>query len=141
MGANRQLNQGRYSLLKGLTDVFAVVNVGAGGAVTLQQWIYPSLGTTAALAYTYSAAPTTGGSLSWPGRTAQGEAGIYSVARTAAGLWTVTFQDFWDRLVGLSFFSRLAGGLSAVVAVHENTTITAMSTQANGGSIVGVALL
>lgn len=138
--ADRLLNRDRGSVLKGLVDVFCVVDVGAAGAVTLQQWNYPTFGA-GPDARTYTAAPTTGGSVAWPGRAAQGDAGVYTVARTAAGLWTVTLQDFYDRLVGMSFYSSLAGGLSAVVAIHENTTITAMGTAANGGSVIGVALL
>ena len=61
------------------------------------------------------------------------------MARTAAGLWTITLQDNYQRLLQLSGFARLAGGLSAIDFVAENTTITNMA--AAGGSIIGVALL
>lgn len=135
--ADRYLNRDRGSLLKGLVDVFCVVDVGAAGAVTLQQWNYPTFGAGPNVR-TYTDAPTTGGGTAWPNRFAQGEAGVFSVARTAAGLWTITLQDSYDRLVGLRMFSTLAGGLSAVVAIHENSTITSMA--ATGGSVIGVAL-
>lgn len=137
--ANRTLNRDRGAILKGLVDLYAVVDVGAAGAVTLQQWNYPSLGQLSTVANTYSAAPTTGGGTSWPKRYEQGEAGIYSVARTGAGLWTVTLQDSYLRLLELTGFATLAGGTSAIVSVAQNSTITDLD--ATGGSVIGVALL
>lgn len=136
---NRTFNEHRLSLVKRLVDICAVVDVGAAGAVTLQQWNYPSLGQLGTVARTYSAAPTTGGGTGFPNRYVQGEAGIFSVVRTAAGLWTVTMQDAYERLVGLKVHGSLAGGLSAIVGAAENTTITNMA--AAGGSVIGIALL
>lgn len=141
--ASRTFQEKRFTLLKGVVDVYAVVNVGAGGSLTttgngLQQWNYPSLGQVGSVSRTYSAAATTGGTATWPSRNAQGEAGVFSVARTAAGLWTVTLQDTYERLLGIAGYSTLAGGLSAIVAYNANSTITNMA--ATGGSVIGVAL-
>jgi hypothetical protein len=128
--ANRSYVDKQYTLIKGQVELYCVVSVGAAGAVTLQKWNYPSLAPASSSARTYSAAPTTGGA-----------AAFFSVARTAAGLWTVTLQDAYQRLVGLAAFSSLAGGLSAIVAAHENTTITNMNSGTPPRSIIGVALL
>ncbi len=138
--ANRLLNRDRGSILKGLVDIYATVNVGAAGAVTLQQWNYPSLGQLSTVGNTYSAAPTTGGGNSFPNVYVQGEAGVFSVTRTGAGLWTVVMQDTYLRLIELRAFSTLAGGLSAIVQAAQNSTISNLANQ-SPGSIVGVALL
>lgn len=135
--ANRSFTETHFSLLKREVKLRCVVSVGAAGAVTLQEWIYPVFGG-GVNARTYGAAPTTGGG-TYPNRYAQGAEGVYSVVRTATGLWTVTLQDNYQRLVGLYGHSSLAGGLSAIDYVAENTTITNMT--ATNGSVVGVALL
>lgn len=137
--ANRSFVDKQYTLIKGEVNLYFAVSVGAAGAVTLQKWNYPQMGQTGGAARTYTAALTTGGGTTFPTRTAQGAEGVFSVARTAAGLWTVTLQDNYQRLMRVAAFSSLAGGLSAIVAVHENTTITNMS--ATGGSVIGLALL
>ena len=67
--------------------------------------------------------------------------GVFSVARTAVGLWTVTLQDAYQRLVGLTGHLSLAGGAGNVVAIHENTTITNMNSGSPARSIIGVAFL
>ena len=122
--------------------LYCAVSVGAAGAVTLQEWNYPQMGQgTTAPARTYTAAPTTGGSAAFPTAYAQGAEGVFSVARTGAGLWTVTLQDSYQRLLGLSCYASLAGGLSAIVAVQENTTITNMASGTPPRSVIGVALL
>jgi hypothetical protein len=139
--ANRSYVDKQYTLIKGQVELYCVVSVGAAGAVTLQKWNYPSLAPASSSARTYSAAPTTGGAAAFPLSAVQGAEGVFSVARTAAGLWTVTLQDAYQRLVGLAAFSSLAGGLSAIVAAHENTTITNMNSGTPPRSIIGVALL
>lgn len=140
--ANRMFIPPIGSLIKGQVELYAAVNVGAAGAVTLQEWNYPQMGQgSTAPARTYTAAPTTGGSAAFPSAYAQGAEGIFSVARTAAGLWTVTLQDSYQRMVGLAFYASLAGGLSAVVSVAENTTITVMASGTPPRSVIGVALL
>lgn len=137
--AARSTQWDRAALLRRLTDLWAVVAVGAAGAVTLQKYNYPQLGQVGGTARTYTAASTTGGGTTYPAQYGQGWEGIRSVARTAAGLWTVTLQDNYQRLVGIDVMSRLAGGLSAIVHAAENTTISNMP--AAGGSVIGVALL
>jgi hypothetical protein len=132
---NRTLNERNFTVIKSKVELFLAVSVAAAGAVTLQKWNYPTLGTGGRV---YSAAAT-GAGTSWPSQYQGGTEGVKSVARTAAGLWTVTLQDGYQRLVGLGVYSSLAGGLSTIVAVHENTTITNMT--AAGGSIIGLTLL
>lgn len=139
--ANRSFIDKNYTLIKGQVELYTTVSVGAAGAVTLQKWNYPGLAPASTAARTYTAAPTTGGGPAFPLQAAQGSEGVFSVARTAAGLWTLTLQDAYQRLVGLTGFSSLAGGLSAIVSVHENTTITNMNSGSPPRSIIGVALL
>lgn len=138
MASRFYLNQ-YFSLLKGVTLVRCRVGVGAAGAVTLQKYAYPSGAPNAGGVGSYTAAPTTGGTVSWPNRTAQGAEGVFSVTRTAAGLWTVVLHDSYQRLLDLSMFTSLAGGAATCVGVGENTTITNMTSA--GGSTIGVALL
>jgi hypothetical protein len=139
--ANRGYIDKNYTLVKGQVELYCTVSVGAAGAVTLQKWNYPGLAPSSSAARTYSAAPTTGGGPAFPLQTAQGAEGVFSVARTGTGLWTITLQDAYQRLIGLTGFSSLAGGLSAVVAVHENTSITNMNSGTPARSVLGVALL
>lgn len=134
--SNRTLQQRNLTVIKGEVGVYCAVSVAAAGAVTLQKWNYPTLGTGGR---TYTAAQTGTAALGYPQQYQAGSEGVRSVARTAAGLWTVTFQDPYQRLIGLSVYSSLAGGLSAVVAVHENTTISNLTAQTGG--IVGIVLL
>ena len=140
--ANRYAIDKQYTLIKGQFELYCAVSVGAAGAVTLQRWNYPQMGQgSTAPARTYTAAPTTGGAASFPLAAAQGAEGVFSVARTAAGLWTVTLQDSYQRLVGLSAYASLAGGLSAIVSVAENSTISNMASGSPPRSVIGVALL
>lgn len=139
--ANRSYIDKSYSLVKGKVDLYCAVSVGAAGAVTLQKWNYPTLAPAASTARTYTAAPTTGGGPAFPLQAAQGAEGVFSVARTATGLWTITLQDAYQRMVGLAFYSSLAGGLSTVVAIQENTTITNMNSGSPARSIIGITLL
>jgi hypothetical protein len=139
--ANRSYIDKQYTLLKGQVELYCAVSVGAAGAVTLQKWNYPGLAPSSSAARTYSAAPTTGGGPAFPLQTAQGAEGVFSVARTATGLWTVTLQDAYQRLVRLAAYSSLAGGLSTVVAIHENTSITNMNSGTPPRSVIGIALL
>lgn len=134
--AHRHFSDKQYAMVKGLCWIYCRVAVGAAGAVTLQKWTHRSLGVGG---NAYSAAPTTGGGTSYPLQYVVGADGVKSVARTGAGLWTVTLQDNYLRLIGMSCFSSLAGGTSAILVAHENTTISSMG--ATGGSVIGVALL
>lgn len=143
--ANRTFIDKQYTLLKGQVDLYCAVSVGAAGAVTLLKWNYPQLGQVSAPARTYTAASATGGGFSFATRYAQGAEGVFSVARTGAGLWTVTLSDSYQRMVRLYGYATLAGGLSNIVNFAENSTISNMnSVSATGGqpfSVIGVALL
>lgn len=140
--ANRTFKDKQMSLLNRLVWLYGVFTVGETGTPTLQKWVYPTLGTGTNVR-TYTAAATSAappsGTGPYPLQYTAGTEGIRSVARTGVGLWTITLQDNYQRLVGLSFFTRVAGGLGNIVAIHENTTISNMSS--GGGSIIGVALL
>jgi hypothetical protein len=134
--ANRSYIDKSYSLVKGVTVIWGRFLL-SGTTPVLQRWAPGTLGSTPS----YGTAPTTGGGTTWPKRNAQGAEGIYSVARTGAGLWTVTFQDFYTRLLSLTGHCSLAGGTVKIVTIGENSTITALNTASNGGSVVGVSLL
>lgn len=138
--ANRTFINQQWTLLKGVTTLWARFLV-TGTTPALMKWNYPQLGQTGSPANTYTAAPTTGGGLGFPNRYNQGADGVYSVSRTATGLWSVQLSDFYSRLISVTGFQSLAGGAATIVAVAENTTISAMATAANGGSLIGVALL
>jgi hypothetical protein len=139
--ADRTFIDKQYTLVKGQVSLYCAVSVGALGAVTLQRWNYPQMGQTGGSARTYTAAPTTGGGASFPLTAAQGAEGIFSVARTGTGLWTVTFQNAYQRLIGIKFYSSLAGGLSTITAIHENTTITNMNSGSPPRSVIGLTLM
>lgn len=138
--ANRAFIDKQYTLIKKPVELYAAVSVGAAGAVTLQKWNYPTLGSTVAPASTYTAAPTTTPTGSgYPLQYQTGAEGIRTVTRTAAGLWTVKLQDNYTRVLQVTAQGQLAGGLSAIVTAAINSTNTSMT--ASGGSTIGVALL
>lgn len=82
-----------YSLQKQRMTLFAVLNIGGTGAVTLQSWSPTSGQVTGA----YSAASTSGANSYSPG----GAQGVASVSRVSAGLYTVTLQEGYQRLLGV----------------------------------------
>ena len=135
--AQRDFKPYFWSILNGLTLIRARVLM-SGTTPVLQKWVYPApnSGTIGA----YASAPTTGGGGGGFGSTAGAE-GVKTVARTAQGLWTMTFQDNYQRLLDVGVFQSMAGGTGAnqIMHVAENTTISSMT--AAGGSVVGVALL
>lgn len=133
--ANRFSIDRYWSLLKGVTLIRARVLL-SGTTPVLQKWTYPTLNSGAL--GSYSTAATSGGGAGGFGD-ASGTEGVLAVARTGAGLWTVTLQDQYQRLLDVGFYGSIAGGTSNIVACSENTTITNMS--AASGSILGIALL
>jgi hypothetical protein len=141
--ASRQFTQVQYTVVKREVKVYATVSVGANGAVTLQKWNYPVFGSTTTPASTYTAAPVLAappaGTASWPAMYQGGTEGVFSVTRTGTGLWTVKFQDSYQRLLFLDGHIKVAAGASNIVAIAENASISAVQTA--GGSVVGVALL
>lgn len=138
--ANRNFDQYDLTIQKRIAHLWGVFSM-SGTTPVLQKWVYPSLGGASAGSSprTYVAAPATGGGTSFPTRYAQGAEGIFSVARTGVGLWTVTLQDNYQRLLGLRVDMALAGGLANVTDIAENTTFSNMA--ATGGSVIGLTLL
>lgn len=138
--ANRTFIDKSYSLAKGEVRLYAAFTAAEAASPTLLEWNYPQMGMgTTAPGRTYTAAPTTGGSTSFPTQYVQGAEGVFSVARTAVGLWTVTFQDAYQRLLGLYGFISVAGGAPNIVAIHENTSISSFNTGTR--SVVGVSFM
>jgi hypothetical protein len=135
---NRTFEQQSLSILKRQVSVWGVFSVGADGAVTLQKWNYPALGGSS-VSRTYSAAPTGTAGIGYPQNYQIGADCVKSVTRTGTGLWTVTLQDNYQRMLMLECSVSIAGGLTNIVAVGENSTISNMS--AANGSVIGVALL
>lgn len=139
--ATRQFNQAVYSIAKAPVTLWCRVSVGAAGAVTLQKWQYGTFqsGTQGTTVNAYAAATTGTAPLGAFQNYQAGAEGIFSVARTATGLWTVTLQDNYVRLLNLKWSQSIAGGTANIVSVAENTTISNM--RATNGSIIGVGLL
>lgn len=137
--ANRAFQPENFTIIKKRVELYAAVSVAAAGAVTLQKWNYPVLGSTVSPARTYTAAPTTPAGNGYPLQYQTGAEGVRSVTRTAAGLWTVKMQDNYQRVLQVYAQGQLAGGLSAIVGCAINSTTT--SIDASGGSEVGIALL
>jgi hypothetical protein len=136
--ANRTFIDKQYVMLKRRIELYAAVSVGAAGAVTLQSWKYPTLGSTAA----YVAAPLanalpTGNP--YPNQYGAGAEGVRSVVRTGTGLWTVTLQDNYQRVLEVGLVIQKAGGLSTIMSIGINSTLTNMAAQ--GGSVIALALL
>ena len=136
--AERTFNQFSMTLIKRPVRIYAAVAVGAAGAVTLQKWNYPTLGS-GTNARTYTAAPTTAAGNGYPTQYSLGAEGVKSVTRTGTGLWTVQFQDAYQRCLRVGHNISIAGGLSNIVNVGINSTLTSMT--ASGGATVGLALL
>lgn len=139
--AERSFIDKTYTLIKRPVDIYCSIAVGAAGAVTLQKWNYPTLGG-GVNKQTYTSAPTgsvTAQAGNYPLRYQYGSEGVLSVTRTATGLWTIVLQDNYQRLMGVPYYVSVAGGLSNIVSIAENSTVTNMN--AAGGSIIGLALL
>jgi hypothetical protein len=145
--ANRSFVDRSYSLLKGEVRIYLAATAAEAASPTLLKYNYPQMGMgSTAPGRTYTAAPTTGGGFGFATRYAQGAEGVFSVVRTAVGLWTVTFSDAYQRLVDVHGFISVAGGAPNVVAIHENTTITNLNSTNAAGigqpfSVVGVSFL
>lgn len=136
--ADRLTQQYAWSIYKGLSVVrFRVLM--SGTTPLLQQYNYPAGAPNSAALGTYSNASTTGGGTTWPTQFQQGTERVRSVTRTGAGLWTVVLQDNFQRLLDLSVYQSLAGGVGTVVAIHENTSISDLTTA--GGSTIGICLV
>ncbi len=140
--ANRTFVDKNYTLVKREVTLYAAVLAGdPATTVTMRKWNYPVFGATAAPARTYTAAPTgtVPSGAAYPNGYRFGAEGVQSVTRTAAGLWTVKLQDNYQRVLRVTYNGQLAGGLSLIVNVGINSTITNMD--AANGSVIGLALL
>jgi len=139
--ANRSFDQQDLTIQKRVVSLFGVFTL-SGTTPALQKWNYPTLGT-GANARTYTAAPIAAappsGTGPWPLQYSGGCEGIFSVVRTATGLWTIKLQDNYQRLLGIAGFQTIAGGTANIVGFSENSTLSAMGTA--GGSVIGLALL
>lgn len=125
------------SFMKGLVLLHARVLM-SGTTPLLQKWGYPAINSGSL--GSYSNAPTSVVGSGGIGTAQIGAEGVKSIARTGVGLWTVTLQDNYQRLLAAPWVTQsFAGGLSTIVVAGENTSITSMS--ASGGSVIGVALL
>lgn len=133
--AQRDFKKDLWSLLNGLTLIRFRVTM-SGTTPVLQKWTYPT--PNSGTVGSYGTAPSSGGGGGGFGSSAGAE-GVKSITRTAQGLWTVVLQDNYQRLLDVSGYQSLAGGLSTIVAIGENTTITSMTS--SGGSTIGLALL
>lgn len=136
--ASRFFKPELWSILNGLTLVRARILM-SGTTPLLQTWNYGATAPNAGVTGSYGNASTTGGGVTWPSQDQQGAEAVRSVTRTAAGLWTIVLQDNYNRLLDLSVYQSLAGGLSTIVSIGENTTLSNLTSA--GGSTIGVALM
>lgn len=117
--ANRRFEQFTgLGLLKKTVRLYCVFSyASSGNTVTLKKWDYAA----GALA----AAPTATGISPYQ----TGDAGIKSIARNGTGIYTITLQDGYSRLLGVQYLGTVAAsGVSTVVAVGTWSTVTSPST-------------
>ncbi len=134
--ASRSFMPDAWSLYKGLTLIRARILM-SGTTPVLQSWTYPRLNS--GTVGSYATADAAGGGTTWPAQYQQGSEGVRSVTRTGTGLWTFVLQDNYQRLLDWDVRQSLAGGLSTIIALGENTTLSNMASA--GGSTIGFALL
>lgn len=121
--ANSAFNSYSYSVLKKHVQLYAVVTIGSSGACTLKQWSPTSAGVAGA----YTAAGTTAGPFSPAGT--QGVAGI---VRHSAGLYTITLQNPFQRLLGLRVTQISSTGIPTAPIVGVLSTGTDVTTSTGG---------
>ncbi len=119
--ANRDFQQNTNSLVKGLTKLFAVVDIAGAGACTLRAWNPKTRA--------YSDAPTTTGS----NRYQTGEEGVYSISRTSAGLYNILLQDTYNRLLKAeaTIFNATGLPVPVVMGVLDSTDVATLATGIN----------
>lgn len=120
--ANRNFQTDGASILKGVVRLYCTFTYTASGTLaTLKKWNYGAAG--GATPRTYSNAPTTTGINNYQ----KGEAGILSVARTGTGLFTVTLQDKYQRVLACGFTTVSTSGVATdvVMALDATTDVTA----------------
>jgi hypothetical protein len=132
----RTMQQEKLGLQKRRVELWAFIAVPTGTTPVLQKYNYPQLGVGGR---TLSAAPTAAAPLGFPQSYGAGSEGIFSVARTATGLWTLTLQDNYQRLLSVHGHHEITAGTANIIAVTTNPAVTSMST--TNGSVIGIALL
>jgi len=138
--ANRTFIDHAYQLVKRRVDLYCAISMGAGGAVTLLKWNYPTFGA-GPNARTYTAAPPANAlptGAAYPLQYACGAEGVRSITRTGVGQWLLQLQDNYQRQLGIGMTLEVAGGVANGQLV-VNTTTTNMN--ANGGSILGLTTI
>jgi hypothetical protein len=138
--ANRQFDQYGLTIQKRWVTLWAEVAVPTGTAPVLQKYNYPVFGTGPS-ARTLTAAATASAPLGFPNNYQAGAEGVFSVARPgSAGLWTITLQDNYQRVLSVHGNMSCASGVNTnIIAVSENTSVTNLASA--NGSIIGVKLL
>lgn len=137
--ASRAFSQMLMTVQKRVVEIYAFITVPSGTTPVLQKYNYPQLGQVGGTARTLTAATVaTSAPLGFPQNYQSGTEGVYSVARTAVGLWTLTLQDNYQRILSVRGDMSIAGGLANIVNIVENPSITNLSSA--NGSIVGIAL-
>lgn len=145
--ASRSFMDSNFSLVKRMVHLFCTINVSEAvtPVPTVMKWVYPQLGQSTnagQTARTYVTAPAAtaipSGAGPWPLQYTAGAEGVFSIVRTAIGLYTLTLQDPYQRMVGLDGYAAKAGGAPVFAKITENTTITNMASTAPG-SIIGLA--
>lgn len=139
--ANRTFDQDSFQLVKRRVTLFAdfTVSEAATPVPTLNKWNYPTFGT-GVNARTYTAAATAAAlpsGAAYPLQYRAGAEGVLSIARTAAGKYTLTLQDRYQRVLQVKAHAATASGTPVFAICTENTTITSMATAT--GSIIGLA--
>jgi hypothetical protein len=135
--ASRAFDQWLWTIPKRVVLITANVAVPTGTTPVLQKYNYPVLGSGGR---TLSAATVGTTPLGFPQNYQSGSEGIFSVARTGTGLWTITLQDNYQRLlIAFGSLSIASTAVHNIVEVAENPTITSMSSA--NGSVVGFKLL
>lgn len=119
--ANAAFTQFNYSLFKKQVTLVAVVDIGSTGACTLEAWS-PS---TAGANGSYAAASATASAF-----TQAGTQGVASISRTSAGLYVLTLQNAYQRLLGVKVTVVSTTGIpvAPVVGVVSGGTNVTTST-------------
>jgi hypothetical protein len=144
--ANRSFQDMRYALVKREVTLYAAVQLSSSGTViALQKWNYPALGQ-GAIARTYSpanvgAALTPQSGAPWPLQYNAGSEGVRSIVRTNVGLWTVTLQDNYQRVLMVNFLVQTALTAAGTQAQTVSLDGTVLNMGANGGSVLGVRFM
>ena len=128
--ANRTFQQKQLTLIKRKVELWATVAVGAAGAVTLKK-----------TTYTNGAVSTANATTSGVGYDYGNGEGIRSVSRTGTGAWTITLNDAYMLLKGVTLeeTSNTTGTPTAAqVGVVSGTTNVATNTSLGNGGVVAV---